>query len=47
LDEHSSNPYDRYFVFNSQNGEIIYPEDIFTPQGLKELEEEVREKEVY
>jgi hypothetical protein len=38
------NPYEQYFVFNSQNGEIIFPEDIFTPQGLKELTEEVKRK---
>ncbi|HSC38751.1 MAG TPA: hypothetical protein VLD19_12800, partial [Chitinophagaceae bacterium] len=38
------NPYEQYFVFNSRNGDIIYPADIFTLQGLKELEEEVKRK---
>jgi len=43
LDEHSSNPYDRYFVFNSQNGEIIYRR-IFHTAGFKGTEEEVKGK---
>lgn len=32
------------FVFNSQNGEIILPADIFTQQGMKELAGEVTRK---
>jgi hypothetical protein len=36
--------YQKYFVFNSQNGEIIVPEDIFTPQGLAELAADTRNK---
>jgi hypothetical protein len=36
--------YEDYFVFNAQNGDLVLPEDLFTPQGLKELEEEVKRK---
>ena len=36
--------YQEYFVFNSQNGEIIFPGDIFTPQGMKELAGEIIKK---
>ena len=32
------------FVFNSQNGEIVLPADIFTPQGMKDLAGEVIQK---
>ncbi len=38
------NPYNEYYVFNVQNGEIIFPGDIFTAQGLKELAGGVKRK---
>lgn len=36
--------YQEHFVFNSQRGEIVFPGDIFTPQGVKELAGEVIKK---